>query len=100
MEDRFFSERRSGGTAGKSLRINNRLNRRCLPRLVRGWLASPKDTDMKWKLERIDWHSKGLCWSWLKIRKSVYYSGNQVQWSWGRLAFVFERRNWIHSANA
>lgn len=54
---------------------------------------------MKWKLERIDWHSKGLCWSWLKIRKRVYYSGNQVQWSWGRLAFVFERRNWIHPAN-
>lgn len=55
---------------------------------------------MKWKLERIYWHSKGLCWSWLQIRKAVYYSGNQVVWGWGRIALVFERRKWVRSANA
>mgnify|MGYP007090092145 CR=1 FL=1 len=49
--------------------------------------------DMKWKFQKIHWHSKGLCWSWLKIRKNVYYSGNQVQFQWGRFAFVFERQN-------
>ena len=49
---------------------------------------------MKWKLERIDWHAKGNCWSWLRIRKMVYYSGNQVQLVWGRIAFVLERKEW------
>lgn len=51
---------------------------------------------MKWKLERIDWHSEGLCWKWTRVTKHVYYSGNQVQIQWGRIAFVFERRVWIH----
>jgi hypothetical protein len=51
---------------------------------------------MKWKLERIDWHKHGLCWRWSRITKNVYYSGNQVQISWWRIAFVFERREWIH----
>jgi len=50
--------------------------------------------NMKWKLQRIDWHSKGLCWTWLKIKKHVFYSGNQIQWSWGRISFVFERKVW------
>ena len=54
---------------------------------------------MKWKLERIDWHKQGLCWTWTRITKRVYYSGNQVQVSWGRIAFVFERRAWIHCEN-
>lgn len=53
-----------------------------------------------WKLERIDWHKHGLCWRWSRITKRVYYSGNQVQISWGRIAFVFERRAWIHCENA
>ena len=53
-----------------------------------------------WKLERIDWHKHGLCWRWSRITKKVYYSGNQVQISWGRIAFVFERREWIHCENA
>jgi len=52
-----------------------------------------------WKLERIDWHKHGLCWRWSRITKKVYYSGNQVQISWGRIAFVFERREWIHCEN-
>jgi len=52
---------------------------------------------MEWKLERIDWHRKGLCWSWVKLRKDTYYFGNQVQWTWGRLTLVFERRIWIYS---
>ncbi len=49
----------------------------------------------KWKLERIDWHKHGLCWRWSRITKHVYYSGNQVQMIWGRIAFVFERRDWF-----
>ena len=54
---------------------------------------------MKWKMERIDWHKHGLCWRWSRITKRVFYSGNQVQISWGRIAFVFERREWIHCEN-
>lgn len=50
---------------------------------------------MKFKLSRIDWHKTGNCWSWLRIRKFTYFSGNQVQWTWGRIAVVFERRQWI-----
>ena len=51
---------------------------------------------MKWKLECIDWHSQGNCWQWWKIKKHVFYSGNQVQINWGRISFVFERRKWVH----
>ena len=54
----------------------------------------------KWKLERIDWHKHGLCWSWTRVTKHVYYSGNQVQFQWGRIAFVFKRRAWIYPENA
>lgn len=50
---------------------------------------------MNWKLSRIDWHSMGNCWTWLKIKKNEYYSGNQVQISWGRIALVFDRKNRI-----
>lgn len=50
---------------------------------------------MKWKIERIDWHSNGNCWSWLRVRKDVFYSGSQVQITWGRIALVLERKNWI-----
>lgn len=50
---------------------------------------------LNWKLERIGWHSRGNCWSWLSVRKFSYYNGNQVQWGWGRISFVFERKNWI-----
>jgi len=52
---------------------------------------------MKWKLERIDWHKQGNCWEWWKVSKFTYYSGNQIQITWWRIAFVFERRNWIHA---
>jgi hypothetical protein len=55
---------------------------------------------MKWKLARIDWHSMNQCWTWRRVQRFVYYSGNQVQITWGRLAFVFERRTWLESANA
>jgi hypothetical protein len=48
-----------------------------------------------WRLERINWHSRGLCWRWSSIKKFVYYSGNQVQFVWGRVAFVFERKVWM-----
>lgn len=51
---------------------------------------------MKWRLERIDWHSHGNCWSWPRARKYVYYRGNQVQITWGRIALVFERREWSY----
>jgi hypothetical protein len=54
---------------------------------------------MKWKLERIDYHRLGNCWSWLEITKSVYYSGNQIQWTWGRIVIVFERREWTDTTN-
>jgi hypothetical protein len=51
---------------------------------------------MNWKLARIDWHPKGQCWTWWKIRKNSYFQGNQVQWTWGRISFVFERRDWTY----
>jgi len=53
---------------------------------------------MKWKLQRINWYSKGNCWKWFRIWKAVYYRGNQVQITWGRIALVFERRIWLHTS--
>jgi hypothetical protein len=52
---------------------------------------------MKWKFDRWVWHSQGQCWSWLKVRKYVYYCGNQVYLGWGRIALVFSKRKWIYS---
>lgn len=51
---------------------------------------------MKFKLERVYCHSKGNCWNWFRIRKSIYYSGNQIQITWGRVAFVFEKKEWVY----
>jgi hypothetical protein len=50
---------------------------------------------MNWKFTRFDWHNHGNCWTWWKITKSVFYSGNQVEWIWGRIVLVFERNRWI-----
>lgn len=55
---------------------------------------------MKWKLDRINWHSKGNCWRWWRVRRSVYYSGNMATFTWGRITVWFQRREWIHSENA
>lgn len=55
---------------------------------------------MKWKIERIVWHSNGNCWNWLRVQKNVYYGGNQVQITWGRLALVLERREWFYGSGA
>lgn len=49
-------------------------------------------TMINWKFERIDWHRYGNCWSWLRTTKETYYGGNQVIWTWGRIAITFERR--------
>ena len=51
---------------------------------------------MKWSFERAAWHRHGQCWSRAKITKHVFYYGNQVLWSWGRIALIFERREWIY----
>jgi len=55
---------------------------------------------MKWKLTRIDWHRPNTCWTWHRIQRFVYYSGNQVQITWGRLALVFECRHFAPPAKA
>jgi hypothetical protein len=43
---------------------------------------------------RIDWEKHGNCWTWAKVRLFTFYSGNQAQLIWGRIAFVFERIDW------
>jgi hypothetical protein len=48
----ILANRHSGGTAKKRLRSTRKLTRRCLPRIVRGWLASPKNI-MTAKIETI-----------------------------------------------
>ena len=49
---------------------------------------------MNWSLTRINWHSQGRCWSWFRISRDVYYSGNMMHFQWGRIALIFERKTW------
>jgi len=49
---------------------------------------------MNWKLQRIDWHKHGQSWSWMQIKRFSYFDGNQAHWTWGRIAVVFERKEW------
>lgn len=41
------------------------------------------------KLQRIDWHKRGHCWSWFKVFTTSFYCGKMLQVQWGRIAFVF-----------
>ena len=57
-------------------------------------IASQVNRLVSWKLDRVDWHRHGKCWSWWRLRAHSYYSGNQRVVNWGRFALVFERRDW------
>lgn len=52
---------------------------------------------MKWKFDRISWHSSGDCWTWRKVIKMTFYAGNEIQLLWGRIAVVFVRREWVRA---
>jgi hypothetical protein len=54
---------------------------------------------LKWKISHVDWYRKGNCWRWTRITRNVYYSGNQIWFSWGRIGLVLERKVWIHGEN-
>ena len=49
---------------------------------------------MNWKLERVNWHKTGNCWTWWRLKTFHFYSGNQFVLNWGRIALTFERKVW------
>lgn len=49
---------------------------------------------MTWKFDRVDFYSRKAAMAWWKVQKFVFFSGNQVQFSWWRFSVVFVRRQW------
>lgn len=53
---------------------------------------------MKWKFDRVDFYSRKAAMAWWKAQKFVFFSGNQVVFSWWRFSVVFVRRQWVVDA--
>lgn len=50
---------------------------------------------IKWKFDRVDYYKNSF--GWFKVDRNFFYSGNQAQFTWGRFAFVFEKKKWINA---